>query len=205
MTMDGVRIIGLTGGIGAGKSTVGRMLRQLGAVVVDADELARRVVQPGSDTIHAVAEAFGSEVLASDHSLDRARLASRVFSNEQDRRRLESILHPAIDRAFRAEVARARAMGVDTIVYEAALLVETGRHRELDLLLVVVADDAVRIARTRARDGLDEQAARERLAAQLPQHRKAELAQFVIDNSGTLADTQMQVNSVWKSICGMTP
>jgi dephospho-CoA kinase len=193
-------VVGLTGGIGAGKSTVARILRELGANVIDADQLARQVVERGSETLDRIARTFGADVLDDSGNLLRGRLAERVFVNSAARRELEQITHPAIASAFAAEVSHLERRGVEIVVYDAALLVETGRHRELDCLIVVVADDAQRLERLRARDGLNEEQAHNRLAAQLSQRQKADLADFIIDNSGPLVDTRRQVEEIWHEL-----
>ncbi|MBK8480131.1 MAG: dephospho-CoA kinase [Proteobacteria bacterium] len=193
-------VIGLTGGIAAGKSTVAAMLRELGAAVVDADALAHDVVAPGTAVFAAVVGAFGRDVVAASGALDRAALAQRVFGEPAARGRLEAIVHPAIARAARDAISALARLGARRVVYDAALLVETGRHREVDLLIVVVADDRRRLRRLRRRDGLGAGAAAARLAAQLPQQQKRALADFVIDNSGARRATRRQVRALWTAI-----
>ena len=194
-------VAGLTGGIGAGKSTVARMLQDLGAEVVDADDLSREVVRPGTEALARIVEAFGADVVDSTGMLDRARLAGRVFTDADQRARLEAIVHPAIEAAFGARVQELARSGATTVVYEAALLVETGRHVRMDLLIVVVAEQRVRVRRLMERDGVDEIRVRERLAAQWPQERKAELADYIIDNSRDTESTRRHAVRVWREIC----
>jgi dephospho-CoA kinase len=193
-------LLGLTGGIGAGKSTVARLLAEAGAAVVDADRLARAVVAPGSGVLAAIAREFGGDLLDEGGRLDRQRMAEVVFADPDKRRRLEAITHPAIARASRDRFAELAAEGHALVVYEAALLVETGRHREMDRLLVVVADDEVRLGRLVARDGLSRAEAERRLAAQLSQRDKAQLADYLIDNSKGLKQTRAQLERVWRAL-----
>jgi len=180
------RVIGLTGGIASGKTSVARLLAEQGVPVVDADAVAREVVAPGGDVLAAITREFGEEVLGADGRLDREALGRLVFSDPGRRQRLEALTHPAIV-ARSAELFRQHAAaGHRLVVYEASLLVETGRHRDLDGLLVVAASPETQVARLMARDGLDEAAARARLAAQLPLCDKVAVADVVIDNEGDL-------------------
>jgi dephospho-CoA kinase len=194
------RIIGLTGGIASGKSTVARMLAELGAPVVDADELARRVVEPGQPAWDDIVAEFGRDVLLPDGRLDRKKLGAIVFRDDARRRRLNAITHPRISAASHAEVAAHVAAGAPVVVYEAALLVENGIHRGLDGLIVVACSPAEQLRRLMARDGLDKAAASERIAAQLPLADKLAVATFVVDTSGPLPDTRKQVEAVWRSL-----
>lgn len=195
-----LRTIGLTGGIAAGKSSVARLFAEAGWPVVDADLLAREVVAPGQPALARIVELFGRDVLDADGGLDRKALGQRVFADGVLRAALEAILHPAIAELSQRRFAELAAAGHLHVVYEAALLVETGRHADFDVLVVVIADDETRIGRMGARDGLNEAEARRRLAAQLPQARKAALADYVIDNSGTLQETRAAVAAVRRSI-----
>jgi dephospho-CoA kinase len=176
--------IGLTGGIASGKSTVGRSFRALGATVVDADEVAREVVARGSDGLAEIVDAFGAGVLAADGALDRKALAAIVFEDEGARRRLERITHPRIFARSMQLMAEAAGRGDALAIYEAALLVENGSYKMMQALVVVAAQEATQIARVCARDGVDEAAARARLAAQLPLDQKVAVADYVIWNDG---------------------
>jgi len=187
-----LRVVGLTGGLGTGKSTVAALFAARGIPSIDADALARAVVEPGTAAHAAIARAW-PEVLRPDGTVDRARLADLVFATPTARRRLEDITHPAIREAA-ARAARALAdAGHRVALYEAALLVETGRHHECDGLIVVTAPEAEQVRRAVARGGLDEAQARARMAAQLPLARKLEQATYLIDNGGDLEATRMQV------------
>ena len=188
--------IGLTGGIGAGKSTVARMLAERGAAVVDADRVARALQEPGQPCLRRIAEAFGREMLEADGRLDRGRLAALVFGDASARRRLEAIMHPAIHEAIAAERARAEAAGAALFVVEAALILETGQRHRYDRLVVVTAPAAVQLARLTGLRGMDAAEAGRRLAAQWPTEAKAAAADWVIDNGGSLAATAAQVDAL---------
>jgi dephospho-CoA kinase len=194
------RVIGLTGGIASGKSAVARMLRELGAPVVDADEVARDVVAPGAAALAEITARFGADVIGADGGLDRKRLAAVVFGDAEARRALERITHPRIAADSQRRIAAHAAAGARAVVYEAALLVENGLHSGLDGLIVVSVPEAVQRARLMARDGIDARAADERLRAQLPLADKVAVADWVVDNAGTLADTRRQVEGIWREI-----
>jgi dephospho-CoA kinase len=191
-----IRTIGLTGGIACGKSTVARMLRGRGLPVLDADEIAREVVEAGTPALAEIRRAFGDGVIGGDGRLDRARLAEVVFADGRARRALEAITHPRLIEEARRRVADLGARGEPLAVWEAALLVETGGHRALDGLIVVVASPEAQVARLRARDGLGEERALGRLRAQMPSREKSALADYVIDNDGSIEDTARQVARV---------
>lgn len=179
-----MRVVGLTGGIASGKSTFAALLRARGVPVVDADALARAVVAPGTPALAAIAAAFGPDVLGPDGALDRKRLGALVFADPDARRRLEAITHPAIRDAMIAETARLDAAGHPLAFYDAPLLFEVGLDAALDSVVVVYAPPRVQVERLAARDGLDEEAAAARLAAQLPIDEKARRADFVVVNDG---------------------
>jgi len=178
-----VRLVGLTGGIATGKTTFAAALRAQGLPVVDADELARRVVAPGAPALAAIAEAFGPAVLGPDGALDRKALGRLVFADAGARRRLEAITHPAIRRAMEAETARLAAAGHDLVVYDSPLLYEAGLEGAVSLVVVVYAPREAQLARLQARDGLSRAEAEARLAAQLPIEEKAGRADAVVDNA----------------------
>ena len=192
--------IGLTGGIASGKSSASRVLRELGVVVVDADQIAREVVERGSEGLAEVVAAFGEGVLAADGSLDRERLAALVFGDEAARKRLQAITHPRIGRLSAERIAQGLTSEAPYVVYDAPLLVEVGAHRGLDALIVVSASEAQQVARAQARDGMAEDQARARIAAQLPLARKVEVADYVIDNDGTLEQLEQRVRAVHEAI-----
>jgi dephospho-CoA kinase len=187
-----VRIWGLTGNIGSGKSTVGRMLAAAGIPVVDADQVAREVVEKGSPALRDIASRFPGVVLA-DGSLDRKALAQRVFADAGEREALNRIVHPRIAEEVSSRMGALASAGHRVSVYEAALIVENGLQGGLDGLVVVTAPPEAQIARLRLRDGMTEEEARARIAAQLPAATKALHATVLIENSGAEADLEAQV------------
>jgi dephospho-CoA kinase len=192
-----MRIIGLTGGIGSGKSTVSEMLRELGAMVVDADEGARVVVQAGQPALADIRERFGDGVFAADGSLDREKLADVVFNDEQAREDLNAITHPRV-RAWMAEQMQAASeAGAPAVVLDIPLLFESGLTAGLDEIVVVWAPVEEQFRRAVAR-GLRGDDVRARIKAQMPIDEKREKATLVIDNSGTKEKTRRQVEEFWK-------
>jgi len=200
---EGLRLIGLTGGIGTGKSTVARLLSARGIPVIDADQLARLAVEPGQPALDDIRAAW-PETIAPDGRLDRKALGAIVFADAQARQRLERILHPRIAELARQRSAALARAGHVVAFYEASLLVETGRHRELDDLVVVDAPEDVRIARVAARDGLTPEQVRARIAAQAPMSEKRRLAAFVVDNSGDVTALEAKVTALLAAL-GVTP
>ena len=186
--------IGLTGGIGSGKSTVSELLAARGAVIVDADRIAREVVEPGTPGLAAVVEAFGEQVLAADGSLDRPALAAVVFSDPAARARLDGIVHPLVRRRSAELVAAAPADAV--VVNDVPLLVETGQAASFDVVLVVEAEPEIRVARL-VRRGLTEDDARARIASQASDEQRRTVADVVLDNSGTPEELAEQVDRFW--------
>jgi dephospho-CoA kinase len=198
--------VGLTGGIGAGKSTVARLLAGHGAIVLDADVAARAVVEPGTEGLAEVVEAFGPGVLREDGSLDRAALASVVFADDERRKRLNAIVHPRV-RAWMAERAAAAPAG-SVIVQDIPLLVESGlaggASRQFDFVVVVDADDETRIARLVRDRGMTEREARARIAAQASREQRNAVADRVIDNSGGPEQLDEAVAELWHELDGKT-
>jgi len=192
-------LVGLTGGIGTGKSTVARMLEKRGAVVFDADVLARQAVAPGTPGFDEVVERFGPNVLAPGGGLDREALASIVFADPAARRDLEGIVHPEVRRMF-AEGCEEYKDSDRVVVFSAPLLVETGMHTAFDLLIVVSAPVATQIERLMRDRGMPERDVQARIAAQLPLEAKAEVADVLVDNEGTLEDLEGQVDRVWRDL-----
>lgn len=196
MSVGSPLVFGLTGGIGTGKSTVARRLREHHHIpVIDADEAARAVVAPGSDGLAAVVDAFGPEVLTPDGALDRPAMRRRVMGDAEARKRLEAITHPRIAAWVMARVGEALQSGHDLVGVEAALMVETGSHRNYGALLVVSCDPATQLARVQARDGVTEAEARRVLEAQLPLAQKEAVADHVIRNDGSLAALHAAVDA----------
>ena len=189
--------VGLTGGIASGKGLVAAELARLGAVVIDADVLAREVVEPGTPGLAAVVQRFGTGVLDGGR-LDRARLGAIVFADPEARRDLEQIIHPAV-RARAAELERA-APGDAVVVHVIPLLVETGQQDDFDRVVVVDADPDIQLARLRSRDGLSEEAALARLAAQASREERRAAADVVLSNSGRVTDLHRQIRHLWAEL-----
>jgi dephospho-CoA kinase len=192
--------IGLTGGIASGKSTVARLLQSAGAGVVDADVVAREVVDVGSPGLAEVVSAFGAGVLASDGRLDRERLAALVFADEAERARLQAILHPRIAARSAERIAELRAQRVLYVIYDAPLLVEVGAYKTLNALIVVAAREETQIARAIARDGAERESTERRIAAQLPLARKLEVADSMIWNDAGLAELEARTLEIHSQI-----
>ena len=196
-------LVGLTGGIATGKSTVSNMLRGLGAEIIDADQLARQVVEPGQPAWREIVEEFGRDVLTPDGTLDRKKLGAIVFANPEQRKRLEAITHPAIRARVKARVDELAARGFAGIVfYDAAILIEALGHQDMDRIVVVMTDEATQVARLRGRDGTDDAEGRRKIASQMPLGEKAKLADYVIDNSGDREATAEQVRRVFATLIG---
>ncbi len=194
-------LVGLTGGIATGKSTVSAMFRALGCEIIDADVLAREIVEAGEPALAEIAREFGPAVLAPDGTLDRKALGAVVFADGERRRRLEAITHPAIRERFARRLAELGQRGFDGIVmFDAAVMIESGNYRTMERLVVVYADPATELVRLRLRDGLDEAEARRKIASQMPVSEKAKLADYVIDNRGTREDTERQVRRVHEAL-----
>ena len=188
-------LVGLTGGIATGKSTVSEILARLGAVLVDADQLAREVVAPGEPALAEVVREFG-DVLRPDGTLDRKKLAAIVFAEPSRRKRLEVILHPAIRARFDARLDALTREGFEGIVvFDAPVMIESGGYKNMDRLIVVVTDEVIQRARLVARDA-DAADGERRIASQMPLAEKAKLADYVIDNTGDRAATEARTREV---------
>ncbi len=194
-----MRVIGLTGGIASGKSTVSAMLRELGAPVIDADQLAREVVQPGTPGLADVAARFPG-VLTAQGTLDRAALGARVFADPGERAALNALLHPRVHALYAQRVAELAAQGHGLAIYDVPLLFENGLEKTLGGTVLVSVPPEVQRARLVARDGLTPAQADARIAAQLPLAEKAAKATWIVDNSGDLAATRSQVHALWKTL-----
>jgi len=195
--------IALTGGIAAGKSTVGARLAELGAVVVDADGLAREAVAPGSEGLARIAESFGPAVIAEDGSLDRAALGAIVFADPERRRELEDITHPVVRRLAAERMSAAESADPDAVVvYDVPLLVESGPDHGFELVVVAHAPAAVRIERMVALRGMDRAEAERRVGAQASDAARLAIADVVIDTDGTLDATLEQVDRLWERVGG---
>jgi dephospho-CoA kinase len=194
--------VGLTGGIGSGKSAVSERLAALGAVILDADKAARAVVEPGTAGLARIAETFGPGVLSDDGSLDRAKLAGIVFGDSAALAKLNAIVHPLVHEHLRAAGEAAEKAGGDgaVIVHDVPLLAEAGRSAEFDLVIVVDAPPEVRLERLAEQRGIPADQARARMAAQATREQRLAVADIVIDNSGTLAELDRRVAEVWASL-----
>ena len=192
-------LVGLTGGIGSGKTTVARMLEARGAVVFDADLLARDAIAAGTPGRERVLERFGPNVLAPGGDIDRDALAAVVFADPAARRDLEAIVHPEIRRLF-AEGAEAYEDTDTVVVFSAPLLVETGMHTAFEVLVVVSAPTETQVDRLLRGRGMSESVIRQRIDAQLPLEEKAAVADVLIDNEGTLEELEGQIDRVWAEL-----
>lgn len=191
-------VLGVTGNISSGKSTVARALEQRGAVVVDADQLAREVVETGTKTLERLVKAFGNEILQSDGSLNRERLGQMVFADTKVRATLNQIIHPEIGRKSVEVLQKLRERGdIPLVVYEAPLLFEVGAENRVDKILVVKIDLEEQLKRLMDRNHFSKLEAQQRIAAQMPQEKKLAQADYVVDNSGSIAETLQQVEELW--------
>lgn len=195
-----LRLFGLTGGLASGKSTVAARFRARGLPVLDADQLAREVVAPGTEGLARVVETFGAGVLGEGGALDRGKLGALVFADPDKRRALNAIVHPRIAALTADRAAELEARGEALACYEAALLVENGLADAFRPLVVVAVPADVQLARAMARDALPEPEVRARLAAQLPLSAKLAVADYVIDNAGDRASTERQADAVLDAI-----
>jgi len=197
-----MKLVGLTGGIGSGKSTVAAMLRALGGTVVDADAIVHELQRKGTSLLAEMVEAFGPEILRADGELDRKALGDRVFRDPDARKRLGDLVHPKVGAEMMARVEAARAAGAPVVVMDVPLLLEgrqAGAPRgPYDCVVVVWVPEAVQIERTVARDACERGEAERRVRAQMPLDEKRVLADHVIDNSGSREETEARVRALWK-------
>ncbi|MEO7032807.1 MAG: dephospho-CoA kinase [Polyangiaceae bacterium] len=198
-----MRVFGLTGGIGSGKSEVARCLRERGLPVVNADQLARLAVVPGSAGLAGIVKAFGPEVLSASGELDRARLAQRAFSNADARRTLDSIVHPLVRDLAAAHFAELAEQGELLACYEVPLLYEVGLDKTYTPVVVVSAPGALLRSRLEARDGLSPEQVEARIAAQMQVAEKVRRADYVLENDGSLAQLRERTNLVFDALCAV--
>jgi len=192
-------LVGLTGGIGAGKSTVATLLAEHGAVVIDADSIVRELQRPGTDVFSAIVDRFGSQVVAADGTLDRERLADIVFRDDDSRSALNAIVHPAVYAVMSERIAAVKSDD-KVVVLDIPLLAEAGGGGGMDAVVVVEADDEMRIARVVSERGLDPEDVRARMSAQASSEQREALADVVIRNNGTPEDLRAQVDDLWEQL-----
>lgn len=190
-------VIGLTGGIASGKSTVSNFLRELGAVVIDADAIARQLANPQQPLWQKFVEHFGEQVLLADKSLDRRKIGAIVFADKEQRRWLDEVSHPLIEKELRRQLAAGKAQQTDVVVLDVPLLYEVQWDKLTDEVWVVYVDEQTQLERLQKRDAMPEALARQRIAAQLPLEEKARKADVVIDNMGLQEQTKEQVRVRW--------
>lgn len=194
-----MRVIGLTGGIGTGKSEVSRILEELGAVVISADHLGHEAYSPHTETWRKVVDAFGEEVVGADGQIDRKRLGAIVFANPPARAKLNSIVHPQIAELARRKIAELRCQEADTIVLEAALLIEAGWDSLVDEVWITCALEETVLERLKRRNHQSEAEIRSRISSQLPFEERAKHGQVIIENTATLKELRAKVEGLWKS------
>ncbi|MCB2225371.1 MAG: dephospho-CoA kinase [Desulfarculaceae bacterium] len=193
--------VGLTGGIASGKSTVDRMLVELGAFLVDTDQLSRVAVEPGSPGLERIAARFGPEMIAPDGSLDRARLRALVFADAAARNQLNRIVHPEVARLTNAQLASLESEHPQGVaIIDVPLLFESGWQRGLDRTVLVWVPREVQLKRLMSRDHCSQNQAEEALEAQMPLKNKKALADFLVDNAGALDETLKQVKRLWQQL-----
>ena len=195
-----MRTVGLTGGIGSGKSAVSRLLAERGAVIIDADLVAREVVEPGTPGLAAVVAEFGDDVLREDGSLDRPGLGAIVFADASALKRLNAIVHPLVGERTAEQLQRARDAGAEVVVHDVPLLVENGLQDMYDEVVVVAASPETQLHRLVQLRGMDEQEARQRIEAQAPLADKLAVATHVIHNDGPIEQLAPQVDAVWGAL-----
>jgi dephospho-CoA kinase len=191
-----VLLVGLTGGIGSGKSTVARLLERRGAAVIDADQLARDAVAKGSPGFERVVKTFGESIVAPDGDLDRRALAAIIFTDPERKAALESIVHPEVAQRFGEQVDELRSTN-RVVVYVSPLLVELGLAPAFDVVIVVTASPHLRVSRVASGRDLSPEDVRARMAAQATDEQRMEVADILVDNDGSLAELEPQVDRIW--------
>ena len=195
-----MKLLGLTGGIASGKSTVAAILRRLGASIINADELSREVVRPGQDAWNEIIKSFGSDILQEDKTLDRRKLRKLVFDNPEARKKLEAIIHPRVRALAERRISELAASGSSIIVYEVPLLFEAQIHLWLRPVILVACNVETQRKRLLERDHLTQLEVQQHLDAQMNLEEKRKLADYVIENDGALEDLEQQVRTVLQKI-----
>jgi dephospho-CoA kinase len=196
-----MKVIGLTGNIACGKTIVAKMFEELGARIIDADYIARRVVEPGEPAWKEIVEKFGPEILNPDDTINRKELGDIVFRDKEKREELNNITHPRIIERIKLILEEYRKEKVEVVIIEAALIVEKGGMKPIiSGLILITADEEAEITRLIKRDGVSRKQAITRIKSQMPLSEKIKYANYIIDNSGNLKDTRNQVREVWKKI-----
>lgn len=198
-----MKIIGLTGGIASGKSTVAGILRRLGAEIFDADAVSRAAVAKGSQGLRQVIVAFGAEYLTADGELDRGKLSRLVFEDRAALKKLESIVHAYVRQEAKVFLERARQKGLAAVVLDVPLLIEGDWYRDTDLVWLVAVDEKTQIKRAMARSGMTEQEVKARIAAQMSLSDKKPYADLILDNSGSLEEIELTVKNAWEKVLQM--
>jgi len=194
-------IVGLTGGVASGKTAISQILREEGAYLINADQIARELVQPYTPTWNELIKVFGKEILQGDGSIHRKRLAAKVFSDAEQRNLLNQILHPRIKAEMNKRVQEISEKDPTAIiVIDAALLIELGDHREMDKVIVVTSTEKQQIERLTERDGVDQEEAQKVLSSQMPLDEKMKVADFVIWNEGSFEETKRRVKEVFQEL-----
>lgn len=195
-----MKLVGLTGGIASGKSTVAKILQSLGAAIVNADDLAREVVEPGHEAWKEIVASFGAEILQSDQTLDRQKLRTLIFNQPEARKRLESIIHPRVRALAEERIRQYAAAGYPVVIYEVPLLFEGNLQEWLRPVILVACDVETQNARLRKRDHLTAADAEKHIAAQMSLKDKRRLADYVIENNGSLEDLERQTRQILEEL-----
>ncbi len=200
-TYANAKIIGLTGGIASGKSTISSLFHEHGVAIIDADLISREVVQPNTPGLAQIADAFGDHLITPTGQLDRKRLGSIIFNDVQKREHLNAIIHPLVAARFLEDIQAHSRANQQWVIYDAALIVENNLQTGFEGLIVVSCDLEIQKERLMRRNQLSEIEANERIASQFPLQKKIEVANWIIDNSGTLEDSKKQVKDLFKILC----
>ncbi|MGE5061195.1 MAG: dephospho-CoA kinase [Betaproteobacteria bacterium] len=195
-----MKLVGLTGGIASGKSTVAKILQSLGAAIVNADDLAREVVEPGHEAWKEIVASFGADILQSDQSLDRQKLRTLIFNQPEARKRLESIIHPRVRALAEERIRQYAAAGYPVVIYEVPLLFEGNLQEWLRPVILVACDVKTQTARLQKRDHLTAADAEKHIAAQMSLKDKRRLADYVIENNGSLEDLERQTRQILEEL-----